>query len=263
MQSLASQDVAQMGGRFSVLTRQKADHVRLDALLHRLSGGPPEAQPPILRTIYRLVFPHAFAEEAVLWPVIRRVLPDGQELTLRVEQEHQAINELVTHLDRLEPGTPEHREVLDSIVELLREDVRDEEDMLLPRLQAKLSPAQLRVLGFAWAAVRRIAPTRAHPVVARRPPGNVLSALPLTILDRSRDRVEAMADRLGAAASPLHRVGAALAGTSQVIEHLPGMASGEDPSTRMSRARRFPWAVAGISIAVAALALRKVARPRQ
>jgi hypothetical protein len=169
MRSLARQSVAEMGGRMSVLTRQKSDHVRLDHLLRLLADTPAARQDLVLLEIYRLVFPHAFAEEAVLWPVIRRVLPDGHALTLRVELEHQEINELVARVESLPAGSAERQRVLDRVVALLQADVRDEEDLLLPRLQQKLDAPQLRRLGLVWEAVRQIAPTRAHPIVARRP----------------------------------------------------------------------------------------------
>ena len=237
MRSIAGQSVAQMGGRGSVLARQKRDHIRLDSLLHRLAEVSPNQQGSVLLDIYRLVFPHAFAEEAVLWPVMRRVLPDGHALTLQVEVEHQQINELVTRLESLPPGSEDRRQVLDRIVRLLREDVRDEEDKLLPRLQAKLTAGQLRLLGWAWELVRFIAPTRAHPIVSRRPPGNLLSALPHALLDRCRDLVD---DRLhrrpDAAAVPLlSSVSISLTRASHTVERLPGMKSGEDPATRVAR----------------------------
>jgi hypothetical protein len=236
MRSIADQSVVEMSGRGSVLARQKRDHIRLDRLLHRLDEVPPDAQAPVLLDIYRLVFPHAFAEEAILWPVMRRVLPDGHALTLQVELEHQQINELVAWLELLQPGSAEHRQVLERVVHLLREDVRDEEDALLPRLQARLGPARLRLLGVAWEMVRLIAPTRAHPIVARRPPGNVLSALPLALLDRLRDMVDARLHRRPAAsASTLRHLGSALARASHAVERLPGMTSGEDPATRVGR----------------------------
>jgi hypothetical protein len=241
-----------MGGRGSVLARQKRDHIELDRLLHRLGEAAPAEQPPVLLSIYRLVFPHAFAEEAVLWPVIRRVLPDGHQLTLQVEIEHQQINALVTRLEALPPGSPEYGQVLDRVVELLREDVRDEEDALLPRLQARLSPAQLRLLGLAWEAVRLIAPTRAHPIVARRPPGNVLSALPLALLDRLRDMADARLHRRPAAlGGTLGRASAALARASHAVERLPGMRSGEDPATGVARSGGSGWIAAAALLAVA------------
>ncbi|MFD4990228.1 hypothetical protein [Streptomyces sp. NPDC058374] len=73
------------------------------------------------------------------------------------------------------------------IFALIREDIRDEEDELLPWLQDALGPAWLRRLGAAWEAVRRSAPTHPHPAVPRRPPGNALLGVPLSGYDRVRD----------------------------------------------------------------------------
>lgn len=230
MESLSQQSVDQMGGPGSVLARQKRDHVRLDQLLDRLEACGPADEDDVLRDIYRLVFPHAFAEEAVLWPVMRRLLPDGQALTLEVEQEHQEVNELVTAIDRLPVGDPERDSRLRRLVEVLREDVRDEEDVLLPRLQAKLSPPQLRALGVAWEIVRRTAPTRAHAVVSRRPPGNTASALPLSVIDRSRDALDRAASR-GIRAEAARSASVRLGRFALRIEHLPLFTRGEDPST--------------------------------
>ncbi|WP_207456584.1 hemerythrin domain-containing protein [Desertivibrio insolitus] len=231
--SIAEQSVEQLGGRLSVLTRQKKDHIELDELLQRLEGSEGADQERVLLDIYALVFPHAFAEESVLWPVMRRTLDDGEELTLAVEREHQEVNELVTRLETLEHGTLERSEVLDRLTEVLREDVRDEEDELFPRLQSVVDRWELRRLGLYWEIVRRIAPTRAHPVVARRPPGNVIAALPLSIVDRTRDLVDAA--RYAARVDPpaLRAVSKGLTGAGHALEHLPFMKSGEDESTRV------------------------------
>jgi hemerythrin superfamily protein len=231
--SLAQQDERSLGGPLSVLVRQKRDHVELDRLLHELGDTGADGQDAVLRRVYRLVFPHAFAEEAVLWPVIRRVLPDGEQLTLQVEQEHQEVNELVTRLESTTAGSSERQHLLDRLVEVLREDVRDEEDVLLPRLQSRIDHGRLRALGIAWEAVRRTAPTRPHPVVARRPPGNALSATPLSVVDRLRDRVDARL-QTGAPAPRLERASRALTRTAHAIEHVPLLRRGEDPSTRRS-----------------------------
>jgi hypothetical protein len=230
--SLAEQDVDELGGPLSVLTRQQRDHVRLDELLHELEATTPSHQDVVLRKIYRLVFPHAFAEESVLWPVLRRVLPDGPALTLRIEQEHQEVNELVTLLEQLPTDAPERAAVLDRLTAVLRADVRDEEDRLLPELQGRVSRGGLRALGLAWEAVRRVAPTRAHPVVARRPPGNAVAAVPLSVLDRARDLVDtALQSGPSRGASVLDRLSRALTGASHAVERFPLMRRGEDPST--------------------------------
>lgn len=232
MTSLAQQSTAELGGPFSILVRQKRDHVRLDELLHELDAATVgAAQEAVLQRIARLVFPHAFAEESVLWPTLRRVLPDGHELTLQVEQEHQEVNELWTRLEETDPHGTERREIIGRLAEVLREDVRDEEDELLPRLQEALPPARLRALGVAWEAVRRTAPTRPHPVVSRRPPGNALAALPLTVLDRSRDGLDAVARRSARLHAGSTRASHGLAVVAGRVERVGVLRRGEDSST--------------------------------
>jgi hemerythrin superfamily protein len=235
MISLADQDTTRLGGPLSVLTRQVRDHVRLDALLERLGASSAGAeQDVVLNRIARLVFPHAFAEESVLWPELRRVLPDGEELTLRVEEEHQEVNELWTRLEGLPATSRARREVLDRLVEVLREDVRDEEDVLLPRLQDAVGVTRLRALGVAWEAVRRTAPTRPHPVVSRRPPGNAVAALPLTVLDRTRDVLDATALRSPRLHGPASRASGGLAAVAGRVEQVGVLRRGDRPPTHRS-----------------------------
>ncbi|WP_122817979.1 hemerythrin domain-containing protein [Nocardioides pantholopis] len=231
MRSLADQTVDELGGTWSILHRQKRDHVRLEELLQQLLDTTGEEQERVLHSIARLVFPHAFAEESVIWPTLRRRLPDGEQLTLQVEQEHQEVNDLWTDLET--ETDPQHRaQLIQRLVTVLREDVRDEEDELLPRLQDRLDVRRLRQLGVAWEAVRRTAPTRPHPVVSRRPPGNALAALPLTVLDRSRDAVESTSRRAPEQWRPrLSSTSQTLAGAAGRVEHWGVLRRGEDPST--------------------------------
>jgi hemerythrin superfamily protein len=234
-ESIADQTVAQLGGPMSILARQRSDHERLAYLMARAratkeAGG--LAHGVALRAVARLVFTHAFAEEAVLFPAARRALPEGDPLTLHIETDHQTVNELVTRLDASSSQNPSHSELLERTFAVLDDDVRTEEDELLPRLQQVLSPRQLSLLGWQWELLRRISPTRPHPMVSRRPPGQTLSALPLTVLDRSRDRLQQLDElthgRLATALATLDRLLATAAGA---VERLPLMRRGERPAT--------------------------------
>lgn len=221
----------ELGGPTSILSRQRADHQRLDRLMDRArdteaAGG--TAHGVALRAIARLVFTHAFAEEAVLFPAARRALPEGDPLTLRIESDHQTVNDLVSRLDGSSPLDPRHSELLRRTFAVLDHDVRSEEDELLPRLRHELTLRRLRTLGLRWELIRRISPTRPHPLVSRRPPGQTLSALPLSVLDRTRDRLQQLdhvtGGRLGSALTALDRL---LAGTAGAVERLPVMQWGE------------------------------------
>lgn len=232
MRSIADQTDDELGGPGSVLVRQRRDHVELDRLLHELDGATGAAQEEVLTRIDRLVFSHAFAEETVIWPAIRRVLPDGDALTLQIEEEHQEVNELVTALERDGLDHPERPAQLRRLTEVLREDVRDEEDVLFPRLQERLSTAELRALGRRWEIMRRISPTRPHPTVSRRPPGNALSGLPLSLIDRTRDVVDTAVRRAPDRFVPAGRaVSQGLAGLAGLVERMPLSRKGDKPPT--------------------------------
>lgn len=191
--SIAEQSIQELGGEPSVLARQRRDHAELERLMTRYeSGSGTQAERrQTLKDIVQLVFSHAFAEEVVLWPALRRLAPDGEELTARVEEEHQEINDLVAEMERMDPADPRHDQLAGRAFALIRQDIRDEEDLLLPRLQAALDHARLRRLGSAWETVRRTAPTHPHPGVSRRPPGNAVAGVPLSALDRVRDLLPA------------------------------------------------------------------------
>ena len=82
--TIADQSLERLGGRTSILARQRADHARLDRLMARARTTVQEggiAHQVALRAVARLVFTHAFAEESVLFPAARRVLPEGDPLT--------------------------------------------------------------------------------------------------------------------------------------------------------------------------------------
>jgi hypothetical protein len=238
VRSIAEQTEEQLGGPASILVRQKRDHVALEGLLQQLAKTDGEEQQRVVNDICRLVFSHAFAEEAVLWPALRRHLPDGEQLTLMVEQEHQEINELMTALEDSRPGDPDRATLTARTVDLLRQDVRDEEDELLPRLQDAVDVRQLRRIGWAWELVRRTAPTRPHPVVARRLPGNVLSALPLSAIDRSRDLLDRGAQRTPESTARIMRTASqTLARAAGMVEQLPPVRRGERSATHLPRQR--------------------------
>ncbi|WP_399934085.1 hemerythrin domain-containing protein [Streptomyces kanamyceticus] len=188
---ISHRTVEELGGEASVLTRQRRDHAEMNRLMDRHQSLPdgPERE-CTLKQLIQLVFSHAFAEETVLWPAVRRRVTGGEELTAQVEDEHQQINDLTTDIERLRPGDPEREEKIRRVFSLIRQDIRDEEDELLPRLQNAIDTLALRRLGAAWETVRKSAPTHPHPAVPRRPPGNALLGVPLSGYDRLRDALD-------------------------------------------------------------------------
>jgi hypothetical protein len=67
--------------------------------------------------------------------------------------------------------------------------------------------------------------------VSRRPPGNALAALPLTVLDRSRDVLESGGRRFPHVHPQASRASDRLAAVAGRVERAGVLRRGEDPST--------------------------------
>lgn len=179
-----------LGDERSLVARQQRDHEHLVVLVDWLTHSPATDQGAILREICRVVFPHAFADEAVLWPAVRKHLPYGETLVQQMNEERREMNDLACRLQEDALVDADRSTALARLREVLLDAVRHEEEVLLPLLQSRIDEGRLRQLGAAWEIVRRTAPTRPHPLLVRNRVSNCLVLLPLTLLDRTRDRKE-------------------------------------------------------------------------
>ena len=190
--SVADQSEEERGGPGSILSRQSRDHADLDALMHAYDAeGDAAARGRIVAELGERALRHAFAEETVLFPAYRRYLAgQDDELTAHIEGDHQQVNDLLEELQRADPHAPDYDATVRRAFEVIRHDAHDEEDDLLPRLQQVTTPEQLQAIGAAWEVQRKTSPTRPHPKIPRRPPGNVLTGIPLAVSDRVKDRYD-------------------------------------------------------------------------
>jgi hypothetical protein len=170
----------------SITVLQKNDHRLMEQLMTGYEAASAASKRLIYGQLVELVTTHAFAEEVVLFPAARRVLTNADSLTRDIELTHQHVNELMVEMQPLEPGHPAFDKCAAQLFAILRTDVRKEEDLLLPALGAATDENQMRAIGALWATARRTAPNRPHPGISRRPPGNLLAGLALSITDRAK-----------------------------------------------------------------------------
>lgn len=106
---------------------------------------------------------HEAIEEQLFWPLVREVLDDGDDLADAAVEQEQAGKHLLQRLEDGEPGEPDYQEALQQFVQLGREHIAFEQDVVWPRLREAAAPEQLRSLGEKLEAAKKIAPTRPHP----------------------------------------------------------------------------------------------------
>ena len=151
-----------------------------------LPPGHPSRRPLVDRVIMELVR-HAAAEEQVLHPATRQLVPDGDDLVEHEHAEHAEVEELMRRLESPEIPDEEYEATLDALIPLIRTHLREEERVLFPRLVEAASSQELRELGrLAGATIRRV-PTRPHPSVPDEPPFDRLFTPDASLVERTRD----------------------------------------------------------------------------
>lgn len=170
-----------------VITVLSNDHAVVDARLEGALTGGDKGRAEAISDIIRELSMHAVAEEVVLYPAIRKALPDGDQLADDALAEHQRIEEALAELDGKSPEDDDVMATLTTFAGEFRHHVREEEDELFPKLRAAMDAEELEALGSKIETTKKTAPTHPHPHAPNTPPGNIIVGPPTGLLDRLRD----------------------------------------------------------------------------
>jgi hemerythrin superfamily protein len=170
----------------SVITR---DHRVVELILAELQLGEGTAQHrrDLADHMTTELVRHSVAEEMYMYPAARETLADGDTVADREIAEHAGVERLLKQLEGVDAKDPRFDDLVARVIADVRHHVRDEEEQLLPRLQAACSSERLEDLGRMVARAKASAPTRPHPAAPDRPPANLILAPGVGMIDKLRD----------------------------------------------------------------------------
>lgn len=167
-----------------------SDHTEVEQLFTQIESmpeGPPRAH--LVADIVRELSVHAAIEEQILYPAMRKALPDGETLVQEAIDEHQEVKEALAAIERAE--TPAERDpLLARVIGDVRHHVEEEETELFPKLRASVATEELRDMGAKLATAKKVAPTRPHPNAPNTPPANIIGGAAAAVLDKARDALK-------------------------------------------------------------------------
>jgi hemerythrin superfamily protein len=173
----------------NALTLLKNDHADVDSLFKRFEALGDDADPVDKREIVEKVITqlsiHAELEEQLLYPAMRERLDDGDDVLEGIEEHHVA-KVLLWELEKL-PATSERFDAkMRVLVEMIRHHVEEEEEDggLFDQARKLFKGTELDEMGDRMEQLRKVAPTRPHPLSPDQPPLNTLVGLPVAVLDR-------------------------------------------------------------------------------
>ncbi|MFY9806046.1 MAG: hemerythrin domain-containing protein [Pseudonocardiaceae bacterium] len=155
--------------------------------LEQLDGATDDKVQRLAEQVVTSLVKHSVAEEMYLYPTVRKVVPDGDEIADHEVSEHDEAEQTMKRLESLTPGEAEFWPTLHELIDEVRHHVADEENDLFPKLRAACSEEELVELGRKVEQAEKVAPTRPHP--ASPSEGAALAALApgAGLVDRVRD----------------------------------------------------------------------------
>lgn len=175
-------------------TIMQSDHDRIWDLLNRLTGPDAEhgddERRAAARELIAVGSSHEAAEELVIWPAMRALCPDGNQVADEAVGQESQLKWALNELGRLSPAQEEFDICVNTIAGLARTHLTYEQNQAWPRLDDHLDTASsahltTQWLSTRWLTARRRGPTRPHPHLPASPA--VLEAA--GTLDRALDLV--------------------------------------------------------------------------
>ena len=124
----------------------KQDHRQVESLLEQYRSATANSKQALLAEITRELTGHMEAEEAVLYPVLRTSIPDGEDLMEDAVEEHNEAKGLLAELEDMEIGSAADSKVA-TLQKAVEHHVQEEEEEIFPMMLESLSSSRLEDLG--------------------------------------------------------------------------------------------------------------------
>ena len=171
-----------------------ADHREFDRIFTELEGLHGRTDADSLRRKRELVdevtiglVKHSVAEETRVYPrVEKQVDKDEAE---HAKEEHAEAEETMKRLERMDAEDPEFDAVVAELIREIRHHVQEEESRMFTELRASFPREELVEMAEQVEAIKKIAPTRAHPMTPNEAGVRLAVGPVASLLDHLRDAV--------------------------------------------------------------------------
>jgi hemerythrin-like domain-containing protein len=171
-----------------------ADHREFDRIFRELEGLFGRSDDASLRRKRELVddvtiglVKHSVAEETQVYPRVEKQV--DKEEAEHSKEEHAEAEETMKRLERLDPDDPEFDASVEELIGEIRHHVAHEESRMFTELRASFSHDELVEMAEKVEAVKKIAPTRAHPMTPNEAGVRLAVGPVASLLDHLRDAV--------------------------------------------------------------------------
>jgi hemerythrin-like domain-containing protein len=171
-----------------------ADHREFDRIFTQLEELRGQTGPDALRRKRELVdevtiglVKHSVAEETQVYPRVEKQVDKGE--AEHSKEEHAEAEETMKRLERMDADDPGFDDAVQELINEIRHHVEHEESRMFTELRASFTREQLVEMAGQVEAIKKIAPTRAHPMTPNEPGVRLAVGPVASLLDHLRDAV--------------------------------------------------------------------------
>lgn len=173
----------------NALTFLRAEHESVLGMLEVLEGSGPGA-PGREEMVGNLVIAesrHEAIEQEIFWPIVRDVVPGGDELADTAIAQEMEGEKLLDKIEHGSPGEEEYESALRDFCGAAREHIEYEQDHVWPRVTDAVPASDLEEAGGRLERARKRAPTRPHPHTPPQPGVLKTTGAMAAAVDKVRD----------------------------------------------------------------------------
>lgn len=139
------------------------DHKEIKKLFRRFEAAGDDAaktKGEIVDKILEALTVHTYIENEVMYPDVRRLLPDLEDDVLESYEEHHVADVLCLELLTMTPSDERFDAKVTVLIEVVEHHIDDEEDEWFPKVRERLGRKRLQEIGLTLNTKRANAPRR-------------------------------------------------------------------------------------------------------
>ncbi len=139
----------------------KADHKEIRRVFRDFTSAGPNAttkKADLVAKMIELLTVHTYIENEVMYPEVRRLLPDLEEEVLESYEEHHVADVLCMELFAMSAGAERFDAKTTVLIENVTHHIEEEEEVWFPKVRAGLGRKQLQEIGAKLEQARATAP---------------------------------------------------------------------------------------------------------
>jgi hemerythrin superfamily protein len=174
-----------------LLTADHREFERIFQQLEGLRGATDEASVQRKRELVDEVtiglVKHSVAEETQVYPRVEKKIDEDE--AEHSKEEHAEAEETMKRLERMDADDPEFDGAVAELVREIRHHAQEEESRMFTELRSTFSRAELVEMAEKVESVKKLAPTRPHPMTPNEPGVRTVLGPVAGLLDDLRDAV--------------------------------------------------------------------------